>query len=346
MQEAQRLDAGQQVVTLLPTLPGQQPSLHPSATSAVAAASSHSHVVDATGHQHAAEPAAGEGPLPKAISPTTDQCAPGADEPPAAVVGQPQHHTAGPGQSEAPATASTIVVGTVPEHVVTAVVPASQPSTAGPGQSEASASASAHAIDTAAAQQSASLARFPSTTIETQQCAELAKRCGDAAGSAGEHIASQAAVTDGVDTPADQQQSPETQPPEQTSQIAAHTVLAEVDTNSQHHTAQLGKRTALPPSNEPRLKRLKLHAATEDEQEQQGGSEGPSPAGQDATRPMSAGEREQGEQAVGRHMGEQGEAAPAAQAASALPWGSTPTGDSLPHAVCMCCGSVVRGYLA
>ncbi len=41
---------------------------------------------------------------------------------------------------------------------------------------------------------------------------------------------------------------------ELSSQIAAHTVLAEVNTNSQHHTARLGKRTALPPSNEPRLK--------------------------------------------------------------------------------------------
>ena len=175
MQEAQRLDAGQQVVTLLPTLPAQQPSLHPSATSAVAAASSHSHVVDATGHRHTAAPAASEGPLPKAISPTTDQCAPGADEPPAAVVGQPQHHIAGPGQSEAPVTASTIVVGTVPEHVVTAVVPASQPSTAGPGQSEASASASAHAADTAAAQQSASLARLPSPASKPNSLQSLPK---------------------------------------------------------------------------------------------------------------------------------------------------------------------------
>ncbi len=69
-------------------------------------------------------------------------------------------------------------------------------------------------------------------------------------------------------------------------------------------------------------------------------------AGQDATRPMSVGEGKQGEQAVGRHAGEQGEAAPAAQAAPALPSGSMPTGNSLPHAVCICCGSIVTGYLA
>ena len=274
MQDAQQSDAAQQVAPLLPTLPAeqhQQPSLHPSATSAVAAASSYSHVVDAIGHQYTAEPAAGEGPLPKAVSPTTDQCASGADELPAAVDAQTQHHTAGRNQSEAPATVSTITVDTALERRVTAVIPtASQPSTAGPGQSEASASASAQAADTAAAQQSAPLARLPSTAIRAQPSAEHAESCGAAAGTASEQTASQADV---VDT-AVQQQAPGSQQPEQTSQTAPHTILAEVDTNSQQHTARLGKRTALPPSSEPRLKRHKLNAA-EDRREQQGGSEGP-----------------------------------------------------------------------
>ncbi|KAL0055179.1 hypothetical protein WJX82_008337 [Trebouxia sp. C0006] len=118
-QDAQQSDAAQQVPPVLAMLPAQQqqPSLPESALSDVAAATLSSHVVDATGHQHTAEPAAGEGLLPKGISPTTDQCASGADEPPAAVVGQPRHHTAGPEQSEAPATASTNTVDTVPEHV-------------------------------------------------------------------------------------------------------------------------------------------------------------------------------------------------------------------------------------
>jgi len=138
-----------------------------------------------------------------------------------------------------------------------------------------------------------------------------------------------------------QQQSPGAQQPEQASQTVAQPVLAEVDTNSQNHTARLGKRPAPPPSHEPRLKQRKLNAAAEDEQEQLGGSEDPSPAGQHATRPMSAGEGKQGEQAVGRHVGEQGEAA--AQAAPAVPSGSMPTGNSLPHAVCICCGSIVTG---
>ncbi len=347
MQDAQQSDAAQQAPSVLGMLPAQQlePNPHPSAPSGVTAASLSSHVVDATGHQHTAEPAAGEGLPPQAISPLTDQCASGADEPPVAVDAQPQHHTPGSDQSEAPASASTLTVDTAFE--VTAVAPtASQPSTAGPGQSEASASASAHAVDTAAAQQLAPDACLPSTAISAQPSAEHAERFGDAAGTAGEHTASQAAVTVGVNTTADQQQSAGAQPPEQTSQIAAHTVLAEVDMNSQQNTARLGKRPALPPSNEPRLKRLKLNAAAEDEQEQQGGSEGPSPAGQDATRPMSAGEGNQGVQAVGRQAGEQGEAAPAAQAAPAMPLGSMPTGNSLPHAVCICCGSIVTGYLA
>ncbi len=152
------------------------------------------------------------------------------------------------------------------------------------------------------------------------------------------------AVTDGVDT-AVQQQSPGAQQPEQASQTVAHTVLAEVDTNSQQHTARHAKRTALPPSSEPRLKRHKLNAA-EDQREQQGGSGGHPPAGREATRPMSAGEEEQGEQAVGSHMGEQGGAAPAAQAATALPWGSIPPGNTLPPAECICCRFVVTGYLA
>ncbi len=58
---------------------------------------------------------------------------------------------------------------------------------------------------------------------------------------------------------------------------------------------------------------------------------------------MSAGEGEQGEEAVGSHMGEQGEAAPAAQAAPALPLGSMPPGNTLPPAVCICCGFVATG---
>ncbi len=346
MQDAQQSDAAQQVAPLLPTLPAQQhqqPSLHPSATSAVTAASSSSLVVDATGHQYTAEPAAGEGLLPKAVSLTTDQCASGADEPPAAVDAQPQHHTAGPDQAQAPATCT---VDTALEREATAVVPAaSQPSTAGPGQSEESASATAHAVNSAAAQQLAPDARLPSTAISAQPSAEHAETCGDAAGTAGEHIADQAAVTDGVDT-AVQQHSPGAQQPEQASQTVAHTVLAEVDTNSQQHTARHPKRTALPPSNEPRLKRLKLNAAAEDEQEQHDGSEGHSPAGQDATRPTSAGEEEQGEEAVVSHMGAQSEVVPAAQAAPALPWGNMPTGNTLPPAECICCGSIVTGYLA
>ena len=344
MQAAQQSDTAQQVPPVLAMLPAQQqqPSMAPSAPSGVAAATFSSHMVDATGFQHTAEPAAGEGLLPKEISPMTDQCA---DEPPAAVVGQPQHHIAGSEQSEAPATASTITVDTVPEHVVTAVLPASQPSTAGPSQSEASASASAHAANSAAAQQLAPDAPLPSTAISDQPSAEHAERCGDAAGTAGEHTASRLAATNGVHT-ADQQQSPGAEQPEQASQIAAHTVLAEVDTNSQNHTARLGKRPALPPSHEPRLKQRKLTAASQDEQEQQGGSEGPSPAGQDATRPMSAGGGEQGEQAIGGHMGEQDGAAPVAQAAPALPLGNMPIGNSLPHALCICFGSIVTGYLA
>ena len=343
MQDAQQSDAAQQVPPVLAMLPAQQqqPSLPESALSDVAAATLSSHVVDATGHQHTAEPAAGEGLLPKGLSPTTDQCASGADEPPAAVVGQPQHHTAGPEQSEAPATASTcLFIDTVPEHVVTAVLPASQPSTAGPGQSEASASAAAHAVSSAAAQQLAPDAPLPSTAISDQPSAEHAERCGDAAGSAGEHTASQVVATDGEQITG-QQQSPGAQQPEQASQTVAQPVLAEVDTNSQNHTARLGKRPAPPPSHEPRLKQRKLNAAAEDEQEQLGGSEDPSPAGQHATRPMSAGEGKQGEQAVGRHVGEQGEAA--AQAAPAVPSGSMPTGNSLPRAVCICCGSIVTG---
>jgi len=345
VQDAQQSHAAQQVSPVLAMLPAQQqqPNLPPSAPSSVAAASSSSHVVDATGHQDTADPAAGEGLLPKATSPTTDQCASSADEPPAAVVGQPQHHTPGSEQSEAPATACTSTVDTVPQHVVSALVPASQPSTAGSGQSGASASASAHAVDIA--QQSAPVPCLPPSAISAQPSAEHAERCGDAAGTAGEHTAGQAAVTDGVHITV-QQQSPGSQQPEQASQTVAHPVLAEVDTNSQNHTARLGKRPAPPPSHEPRLKQCKLNAAAEDEQEQQGGSEGPSPAGQDATRPMPAGEGEQGEEAVGGHVGEQGEAAPAAQAAPAVPLGSMPTGNSLPHAVCICCGSIVTGYLA
>ena len=345
MQDAQQSDAAQQVEPLLPTLPAQQhqqPSLHLSATSAVAAASSYSHLVDATGHQYTAEPAAGELPLPKAVSPMTDQCASGADELPAAVDAQSQHHTAGPDQSEVPVSAPTYTVDTVPEHEVTAVAPASQPSTAEPGQSETSASASAHALDTAAVQQSAPVPRSPSAAIRAQPSAEHAETCDDAAGTAGENTANQVAVTNGVDT-AVQQQSPGSQQPEQTSQTAAHTVLAEVDTNSQQHTARLAKRTALPPSSEPRLKRHKLNAA-EDKREQQGGSEGPSLADQDATRPMSAGEGEQGEQAVGSHMGDQGETAPAAQAAPALPLGSMPTGNTLPLLYAFAVGLLPQAY--
>ncbi len=96
---------------------------------------------------------------------------------------------------------------------------ASQPSTAGPGQSVASASASAHAVDTAAAQQSATAARLPSTVTKVQLSAEHADACGNAAGTAGEHTEGQAAGTDGKDT-AIQQQSPGAQQPEQASQIA------------------------------------------------------------------------------------------------------------------------------
>jgi len=348
VQDAQQSDAAQQVPPLLTMLPAQQqqPSLCPSAPSPVAAASSFSHVVDATGHQYTADPAAGEGLLPKAVSLTTDQCASGADEPPAAVDAQPQHHTAGPDQSEVPASAFTPTVDTALEREVTAIVPtASQPSTAGPGQSEASAHASAHTVDTAAAQQSAPVARLPSTAIKAQLAAEHAETRSDAAGTPGGHTASQAAATDGVDTVV-LQQSAGAQQPEQTSQTAAHTVLAEVDTNSQQHTARHAKRTALPPSSEPRRKRHKLNAA-EDQKEQQDGSEGHSLAGRDATRLMAADEEEQGEEAVVGHMGEQGEVAPAAaQAAPALPWGSMPAGNTLPHAEFICCGFVGTGYLA
>ena len=206
-QDAQQSDVAQQVPPVLAMLPAQQqpPSLPPSAPSSVTAASSSSHVVDATGHQFTADPAAGEGLLPKAFSLTTDQGASGADEPPSVVDAQPQHHTAAPDQAQAPATCTA---DTTLEREVAAVVPAaSQSSTAGTGQSEASASPSASAVDTAAAQQSAPLARLPSTGIEAQQSAELAKTCSDATGTVGEHTASQAAVTDGVATDADQQQS-------------------------------------------------------------------------------------------------------------------------------------------
>jgi len=76
-------------------------------------------VVDATGHQFTADPAAGEGLLPKAVSLTTDQGASGADEPPSVVDAQPQHHTADQAQAPATCTADTTL-----EREVAAVVPA------------------------------------------------------------------------------------------------------------------------------------------------------------------------------------------------------------------------------
>jgi len=91
-------------------------------------------------------------------------------------------------------------------------------------------------------------------------------------------------------------------------------------------------------SDEPRLKRHKPSAAEEEGDQQAPASEGHSTAGEEeAKRQVAGGEEEQGQEAVVGHSEEkeQGEAVPAAQAAPALPWGSMPTGNTLPLAVCI-----------
>ncbi len=99
-------------------------------------------------------------------------------------------------------------------------------------------------------------------------------------------------------------------------------------------------------SDEPRVKRYKPTAAEEEEGQQASGSKGNSREGDiEPKRQVAGGEEEQGEEAVVGHREEeeQGEAAPDAQAAPAMPWGSMPPGNTPPHAVRICCESVVTG---
>ncbi len=82
---------------------------------------------------------------------------------------------------------------------------------------------------------------------------------------------------------------------------------------------------------EPSLKRPKPNAA----EEEGTASEGHSSAGEEeAKRQVTGGGEEQGEDSVVGHNKEEGENAQAVQAASALPLGSMPPGNTLPLAVC------------
>ncbi|DBA84279.1 TPA: hypothetical protein ACH3X2_006336 [Trebouxia sp. C0005] len=80
------------------------------------------------------------------------------------------------------------------------------------------------------------------------------------------------------------------------------------------------------PSDEPRLKRHKPSAAGEEGGQQAPASKGHSTAGEEEAMRQVAGGEEQGEEAVVGHNTEGCEAAPAAQAAPVLPWGSMPPG--------------------
>ncbi len=87
-------------------------------------------------------------------------------------------------------------------------------------------------------------------------------------------------------------------------------------------------------SDEPRLKRPKPSAAEEEGAQQAPASEGHSTAGEEeAKRQVARGGEEQGEGAVVDHS--KGDAAHAAQAAPALPLGSMPQGNTLPHVGCI-----------
>ena len=91
-----------------------------------------------------------------------------------------------------------------------------------------------------------------------------------------------------------------------------------------------------PSSDEPSLKRSRPSAPEEEGRQQALASEGHSTAGEEeAKRQVADGEEEQGEEAVVGHNKEEEEAAPAAQVAPALSWGSMPTGNTLPHVVCI-----------
>ncbi len=101
-----------------------------------------------------------------------------------------------------------------------------------------------------------------------------------------------------------------------------------------------------PSSDEPGLKRHKPSAAEEEGGHQASGCKGHCTAGEEeAKRLVADGGEEQGKEAVVGYSKEEeeGEAAPAAQAAQALPSGSTPPGNTPPHAACLCCESVVTG---
>ncbi len=86
-------------------------------------------------------------------------------------------------------------------------------------------------------------------------------------------------------------------------------------------------------SDEPCLKRNKPSGAEEEGAQQAPTSEGHSTAGEEeANRQVAGGGEEQGEEAVVGHNKEEGETEPAA---SALPLGSMPPGNTLPGAVCI-----------
>ena len=86
---------------------------------------------------------------------------------------------------------------------------------------------------------------------------------------------------------------------------------------------------------EPSLKRPKPSGAEEEGAQQATASEGHSTAGEEAAmRQVAGGGEEQGEEAVVGHNKEEGDVAPVAQAAPALPLGSMPPGNTLPLAVC------------
>ncbi len=115
-----------------------------------------------------------------------------------------------------------------------------------------------------------------------------------------------------------------------------------VDVVAQKHTSVVRD----PTDNTHRPSVVSDNAAEEEEGQQASGSKGNSPEGdKEVKRKVAGGEEEQGEEAVVGHREEeeQGEAAPDAQAAPAMPWGSMPPGNTPPHAVCICCESVVTG---
>ena len=86
-------------------------------------------------------------------------------------------------------------------------------------------------------------------------------------------------------------------------------------------------------SDEPCLKRNKPSGAEEEGAQQAPTSEGHSTAGgEEANRQVAGGGEEQGEEAVVGDCKEEGETAPAA---SALPLGSMPPGNTLPGVVCV-----------